>query len=122
MHKEKKAKITNYYAAVVTFLLVFGAVWGACDYFAKSSVVKRGFEEAAKAFKLVQQQFRIGAKQDDVSRAEGDVERVRNRIRFKNNDEPATTEELEDVAMQEERLKETVKARDELIRQYEEKK
>ena len=122
MHKEKKDKLWSYYIKLSIIGLLCTGVWTVYGHFAKTSIVERGFDEAAKAFKLIQQQFRIGAKDNDVTRAEGDVERVRNRIRFKNNDEPATSEEVEDVRIQEERLKATVKTRDELIRQYESKK
>ena len=50
------------------------------------------------------------------------VERAKNRIRFKENDELPTAREVEDVQIQETLLKETVKEREELIEQYKSKK
>lgn len=121
MHKEKKDKIQNYYTILLTIALLGGAAWAVYEHFAKTSVVEAGFETAAKTFKLVQQQFRIGAKEDEVTRVAGDVERAKNRLRFEKKIGNPTKEEEEDVAIQEVKLKAVEKRRDELIKQYESK-
>lgn len=118
MAKGKNDRIKHVYLIIVTVLLILGAGWKVYGHFAKTSAV----EAVAKSIAWVEERLAIGTHDDRVHRQKEAVESARDRVRFKENDVEPTIRELEDVAMQEERLKEVEKEREELVEQYESKK
>ena len=129
MAKEKTDRIKHIYIVISIVGILSAVGWKGYCHFAKTSVVEviakagiAGREAAAKTFKLVQQQFHIIASDSDVARQEGNLQRARNNIRYKRNDEPPTAAEEEYVQKEEKELKRVVKKRDELVEQYKSEK
>ena len=122
MAKDKNGRLKLIYMITITTLALFGAGWAAYGHFAKTSVVEAGQKAAAKSFAWIEERLAIGTHDQRVHRQKEAVESAKNRVRFKENDKPPTTREIEDVAIQEVRLKEVVKEREELIEQYKSKK
>jgi len=122
MNTKDKDKLKHYYIFIATVILLFGAGWKVYGHFAKTSYVEAGFEKAAKSMAWVEERLAIGTHDDRVHRQEEAVDAAKNRIRFKENDKPPTTREIEDVEIQKTRLKEVEKEREELIQQYQREK
>lgn len=123
--KSKNDRIKHYALIITTSLFILTALWTVYGHFAKTSALEAvakvgiaGRDAAAKTFKLVQEQFHIAASDSDVSRQKGNLERARDRVRFKKNDESPTAAEEEDVKLEEEELQRVIKKRDELVEQY----
>ncbi len=127
--KTKNDKIKHIYLILVTSLLVLGAGWKVYGHFAKTTALEvvaragaKGREAAAKSFVWIEERLAIGTHDQRVHRQKEAVERAKNRVRFKENDDEPTVREVEDVKIQEVLLKEAEQERTELIEQYKSKK
>ena len=127
--RTKNDKIKHIYLILVTTLLVLGAGWKVYGHFAKTTALEvvaragvKGREAAFKSITWIEERLAIGTHDQRVDRQKEAVESAKNRVRFKENDEEPTVRELEDVKLQEVRLKEVEQERTELIEQYKSKK
>jgi hypothetical protein len=116
--QQKNDKFRSLYIILSTIALLLVAGKYAYQHFAKTTTV----EAIAKTVVWVEERLAIGTHDQRVLRQEGAVERAKNRLRFEKKQGQPTREEEEDVAIQQKRLEEVVKQRQELIDQYKNKK
>jgi len=114
----KNDKIKHWYIIISTVLLLCAVGWKGYCHFAKTKVV----QDIAKTVVWVEERLSVGTHDDRVHRQEEAVNRARNRLRFEKKIGNPTNEELEDVRVNEKRLAEVIKEREELIEQYKSRK
>ena len=118
MAKKKNDKIKHYYIIIVTIILIFGASLKVYGHFAKTTTV----EALARTVIWVEERLAIGTHDQRVERQQQAVDRARNRLRFEAKIGKPMAVEIEEVKLQEERLRGVIKERDELVKQYQSKK
>ena len=118
MAKNKNDKIKHCYIVIATILLVFAASLKVYGHFAKTTTV----EALARTVIWVEERLAIGTHDQRVERQQQAVDRARNRLRFETKKGEPMAVEVEEVKLQEERLRGVIKERDELVQQYKSKK
>ncbi len=98
------------YLSVISCALI-GSVVGAINYFAKSSTVN-----------LLDKRLELAIEDDNVNRAQGDVDWIQHRIIFERRSKPPTITETEAKERAEQKLADAKKIRTQKQKSYEQAK
>ena len=111
-------RIKNYALVITTSIVLLGAFYKTYGHFAKTKTV----EAISKTVMWVEERLAIGTHDARVDRQKGAVDMARDRLRFEAKTGNPTPAEEDNVKIQEERLQDVIKERDEIVAEYKSKK